>query len=264
MLTETRAFLKKILCVFITVLYTQTISVCLFVFVGSSATSILNCLQILAQSLDIRWGSSVVLRMWLKWGLEGFLSKWRNSRFSIPQFMNEWDMKNTCSTQQDSDEDRLRVGEGRALVVLQLCCRRSGEDSSESQTGSVHPQHSAGTGRGSRHQLHHLRSAARAVLPLWAHWPEHVRTRPNTYVLTVVSVLNFQWVNAFIYLRLFSFYFENLLFQWMMFKSPVTESSTVFTFWEPMKASMLKGMREHFQSNHCFCLMLIIACPSVL
>lgn len=47
-------FKRKILCVFITVLYTQAISVCVSVFVGSSATSILNCLQILAQSLDIR------------------------------------------------------------------------------------------------------------------------------------------------------------------------------------------------------------------
>lgn len=104
----------------------------------------------------------------------------------------------TLHTQQDSDEDWFGVSEGCTVVVLQLCCRRSGEDSSESKTGSVYPQHSAITRCHSCHQLHYLCSPACAVLSVWAHWAEHVWRRPNMYVLTVLSMLKFWWLNTFI------------------------------------------------------------------
>lgn len=102
----------------------------------------------------------------------------------------------TLHTQQDSDEDWFRVSEGRTVAVLQLCCRRSGEDSGESKTGSVYPQHHAVTRSHSNHQLHYLCSPACPVLAVWAPWAEHVWTRSNTYVLTF-SILKFRRWNRF-------------------------------------------------------------------
>lgn len=171
----------------------------------------------------------------------------------------------TFRTQQDSNEDWVGDSKSCTVDVLQLCCRRSGEDSGESKTGSIYPQHSAVTRCHSNHQLHYLCSTSCPVLSVWAHWAEHVWARSNMYVLTYLSNFLFQSWNRDVHLTspLFISYFINLLFQWMMFKSPVTESSTVCTFWEQIKASMLKGIRERFQWKHCFCLMVIFGCISI-